>query len=94
MSDYLNESSLNRIRFDDYNVYIIIWKMQRNKRDTVWSVNFNWQRDIRVLRTNYDNKIIMMNNVDKDCYAVFKNYYQLCKEEKREADIKIHYNMH
>ncbi len=36
----------------------------------------------------------MMNNVDKDCYAVFKSYYQLCKEEKREADIKMHYSTH
>jgi len=35
MSDYLNESSLNRIRLDDYNVYMIIQKMQRNKRDVM-----------------------------------------------------------
>ncbi len=34
MLDYLNESSLNKIRFDDYNVYMIIQKMQRNKRNT------------------------------------------------------------
>ncbi len=36
----------------------------------------------------------MMNNVDKNCYVVFKNYYQLCKEEKREADIKMCYDTH
>ncbi len=31
----------------------------------------------------------MMNNVDKDCYVVFKSYCQLCEEEKKEADIKM-----
>ncbi len=41
MLNYLNESSLNKVRLDDYNVYIIIWKMQRNKRNIVWFINFN-----------------------------------------------------
>ncbi len=36
----------------------------------------------------------MMNNVDKDCYAIFKSYYQLCEEERREAGIKTCYSMH
>jgi len=75
MLNYLDESSSDRVRLDDYNVYMIIWKMQRNKRDTVWSADFNQQRDIKVLRINYDNKTVIINNVDKDCYAVFKNYY-------------------
>ncbi len=75
MLNYLDESSLDRVRLDDYNVYMIIWKMQRNKRDTVWSADFNQQRDIKVLRINYDNKTVIINNVDKDCYAVFKSYY-------------------
>jgi len=35
MSDYLNESSSDRIRLDDYNVYMIIQKMQKNKRNAV-----------------------------------------------------------
>jgi len=39
--DYLDESLLDKVRLNDYNVYMIIWKMQRNKRDTAWSVNFN-----------------------------------------------------
>jgi len=94
MLDYLNESSLNKIRLDDYNVYMIIQKMQRNKRDMIWSANFDQQRNIRVLRANYNNKTVIMNNADKNCYAVFKSYYQLCKEEKREADIKMHYSTH
>ncbi len=68
--------------------------MQENKRDTVWSVNFNQQKNIRVLRINYENETVIINNVDENCYIIFKNYYQLCKEEKRKADIKIHYNMH
>jgi len=34
----------------------------------------------------------MINNVDENCYAVFKNYYQLCEKERREADVKIHYS--
>ncbi len=75
MLNYLDESSSDRVRLDDYNVYMIIWKMQRNKRDTVWSADFNQQRDIKVLRINYDNKTVIINNVDKDCYAVFKSYY-------------------
>ena len=33
MLNYLDELSLNRIRFDDYNVYIITEKMQKNKKD-------------------------------------------------------------
>ncbi len=74
MSDYLNESSLDKVRLDDYNVYIIIWKMQRNKRDTVWSADFDQQKDIRALRINYENKTVIMNNVDKNCYVIFKNY--------------------
>ncbi len=94
MSDYLDESSSNKVRLNDYNVYMIIQKMQRNKRDTMWSADFNQQRDIRALRANYDNEIVMINNVDEDCYAVFKNYYQLCKEERREADVKTHYDMY
>ena len=94
MSDYLNESSSDRIRLDDYNVYMIIQKMQKNKRDAVWPVNFNQQENIRALRTNYDNEAVMMNNVDKDCYAIFKSYYQLCEEERREAGIKTCYSMH
>jgi len=57
-------------------------------------VNFNQQKNIRVLRINYENETVIINNVDENCYIIFKNYYQLCKEEKREADIKIHYNMH
>jgi len=68
--------------------------MQRNERDAVWPVNFNQQGNIRVLRANYDNEAVMMNNADEDCYAVFKSYYQLCKEERREADVKTHYSMH
>jgi len=36
----------------------------------------------------------MMNNVDKNCYVIFKSYYQLCKEERREADVKIHYSIY
>ncbi len=94
MSDYLNESLLNKVRLDDYNVYIIIWKMQKNKRDIMWSVNFNQQRDIRVLRVNYKNETIIINNVNEDCYVVFKSYYQSCEEERREADIKMHYSTH
>ncbi len=94
MSDYLDESSSDKVRLNDYNVYMIIQKMQRNKRNAAWSADFNQQRDIRVLRANYDNKTVMMNNVSKDCYAVFKGYYQLCKEEKREAGIKTHYSIH
>jgi Zn-dependent M28 family amino/carboxypeptidase len=94
MSDYLNEASLDRVRLDDYNVYMIIQKMQKNKRDAVWPVNFNQQRNIRALRINYSNKAVMMNNAGKDCYAVFKSYYQLCEEERREAGIKTHYSMH
>ncbi len=68
--------------------------MQKNKRNIMWFVNFNQQRNIRVLRANYDNKIFIINNIDKNCYAVFKNYYQLYKEERREADIKIYYSIH
>ncbi len=94
MLDYLDESSSDKVKLDDYNVYIIIQKIQRNKRDTAWSVNFNQQRDIKVLRANYDNKTVMMNNADEDCYIIFKSYYQLCEEEKRQADIKTHYSMH
>ena len=75
MLNYLNESSLNRIKLDDYNVYMIIQKMQRNKRDITWSVNFNQQRDMKALRANYDNEIVMMNNVNENCYVIFKNYY-------------------
>ncbi len=60
----------------------------------MWSADFNQQRNIRVLRINYSNEVIMINNADKNCYAVFKNYYQLCKEERREADIKMHYSTH
>ncbi len=36
----------------------------------------------------------MINNIDKNCYVIFKSYYQLCEEEKREADIKMYYNTH
>ncbi len=75
MSDYLNESSSDRVRLNDYNVYMIIWKMQRNKRDAAWPADFDQQRDIRALRTNYRNETVMINNIDEDCYAVFKNYY-------------------
>ncbi len=75
MLDYLDKSSLNRIRLDDYNVYIIIWKMQRNKKDIMWSVNFNQQRNIRVLRANYDNETVMINNINENCYIIFKSYY-------------------
>ena len=35
-----------------------------------------------------------MNNVNENCYIVFKNYYQLCKEERREADIKMYYSIY
>ncbi len=75
MLNYLDKSSLNKVKLDDYNVYMIIQKMQENKRNTVWPVNFDWQRDIRVLRINYDNETVIMNNVDKNCYVVFKSYY-------------------
>ncbi len=75
MSDYSDESLSDKIRLNDYNVYMIIWKMQRNERDAVWSVNFNQQGNIRALRANYDNEAVMMNNADEDCYAVFKGYY-------------------
>ncbi len=34
MLDYLDESSSDKVKLDDYNVYIIIQKIQRNKRDT------------------------------------------------------------
>jgi len=94
MLNYLDESLLDKVRLDDYNVYMIIWKIQKNKRDIVWSADFNQQRDIRVLRTNYNNEIVMINNIDKNCYVIFKSYYQLCEEEKREADIKMYYNTH
>ena len=75
MSNYLKKSSLNKVKLNDYNVYIIIQKIQRNKRNAVWSADFDHQKDIRVLRINYDNKTVMMNNVNKNCYVVFKNYY-------------------
>ncbi len=41
MLNYLNESLLNKIRLNNYNVYMIIWKIQRNKKDVVWFVDFN-----------------------------------------------------
>ncbi len=41
MSDYSDESSSDKVRLDDYNVYMIIQKMQRNKRDVMWSADFN-----------------------------------------------------
>jgi len=49
--------------------------MQRNKRDAAWPADFDQQRDIRALRTNYRNETVMINNIDENCYAVFKNYY-------------------
>ncbi len=33
MLDYLDESSSDKVRLNDYNVYMIIQKMQRNKRN-------------------------------------------------------------
>ncbi len=33
MLDYSEKSLLNKVRLNDYNVYMIIWKMQKNKRD-------------------------------------------------------------
>jgi len=35
MSDYSDKSSSDKVRLDDYNVYMIIQKMQRNKRDVI-----------------------------------------------------------
>ncbi len=75
MLDYLNKLLLNKVRLNDYNVYMIIWKMQENKRNMTWSADFDQQKNIRILRANYDNKTVMMNNVDKNCYVVFKSYY-------------------
>jgi len=36
----------------------------------------------------------MMNNVSENYYAVYKDYYQLCKKTDRKAEIKIHYSIH
>jgi len=92
--DYPDEPPPDRVRLDDYNVYMAIRKMQGNERGAAWPADFDRQGDIRALRANYGNEAVMMNNAGEDCYAVFKGYYQLCGEEGREAGVKTRYGTH
>jgi len=43
-----------------------------------------------VVRANYNNLTTMKNSTEQDCYAVYREYYQLC-ETKGSTHVKTRY---
>ncbi len=78
MSDYSNKQSLTKVRLDNVNMYYVILHMNSNEQEVNWSADFNHQGNIWVIRVNYSNLTTMKNSTEQDCYAVYREYYQLC----------------
>jgi len=89
-SDYSNEQSLTKVRLNDVNMYHVILHVNSNKQEVHWSADFDRQDDIWVVRVNYNNSATMKNLTEQDCYAVYREYYQLC-ETKGSKHVKIRY---
>jgi len=89
-SDYSNEWSLTKVRLDNANMYHVTLHINSNEWEVNWSADFDRQDDIWVIRANYNNLTTMKNLTGQDCYAVYREYYQLC-ETKGSKHIKIRY---
>jgi len=76
--DYSNKQSLTKVRLDDANMYHVTLHMNSNKQEVNWSADFDHQGDIQVVRANYSNLTTMKNLTEQNCYAVYREYYQLC----------------
>jgi len=88
--DYSNKWSLTKVRLDDVNMYHVTLHMNSNEQEVNWSADFDCQGDIQVIRANYSNLTTMKNLTEQDCYAVYREYYQLC-EMKESTHVKTRY---
>jgi len=88
--DYSNKQPLTKVRLNDVNMYHVTLHINSNEQEVNWSADFDRQGDIWVVRANYNNSTTMKNSTEQDCYAVYREYYQLCGT-KESKHIKIRY---